>query len=224
MKEIYVINLSKKRISLLLGVFLVMLGSTLWLGLKIGRSDLKEVAHPNDLLAIPEGEKRDAHEPMDSVLSLLDSSPESVAPKPTSVRQNKNLVPKSGKVPPLSESAIARREMEAIPIKNYDPLRRTLRRTKRATQKKAARNSSKSQAGHFSIQVAAFSKEKDASSLVRRMKADGFHDVRVDRGIRYYYVRTGRSRNKKMLAAKNERIKKLLNVKTLIVKRKGSHS
>ena len=217
MKEIYVINLNKKRISLLLGVFLVMLGSTLWLGLKIGRTDLRETAHSNELLALSESEKQNARERGDDRLSLFDSSLESIVPNSASGKQNEDLILKSGKVPPLHESAIAPKDMEAIPVKNYDPLRR-------AQKKKTARRPTKSQAGHFSIQVAAFSREKDASSLVKRMKAEGFHDVRVDRGIRYYYVRSGRSRNKNMLSGKNERIKKLLNVKTLIVKGKAKHS
>ena len=70
---------------------------------------------------------------------------------------------------------------------------------------------------YFSIQVAAFIHEKQAISLLQKMKQEGFDDVRIKRGVRYYHVRTGYSKNKDSLYHQNEKIQKSFKLKTLIV-------
>ena len=50
MKQIYVVNLNQKRILLLTGVFLIVLGTSLWLGIKLGRSQSADFLGQNGYL------------------------------------------------------------------------------------------------------------------------------------------------------------------------------
>lgn len=64
----------------------------------------------------------------------------------------------------------------------------------------------------YTIQVAAFVKEKAANSLRSKMKKSGI-SARVDRGARFYYVRSGLAKNRQSLKKNLDKIIKLFKVK-----------
>ncbi len=209
MKEIYIINLNKQRIFLLIGVFLVILGTTLWLGLKIGSTQLNGLPNRNKFSAITEDMGISHQEIKNLNLSPTVDTLENMKYSTVSPVQENQENQENKKIPSILTQPTLQDNSSKIDVKNYDPLEKSLEAT--------IQNKNKNKNKKFSIQVAAFNKKKDATTLVNRMKTDGFLEARVERGTRYYYVRTGYAKNKKMLTTQNQKIKNLLNVQSLII-------
>lgn len=69
---------------------------------------------------------------------------------------------------------------------------------------------------YYSIQAAAYVHEKDAIRFSKELKAKGF-EARVDRGIRFYFVRIGRAQNKQELELTNKKIQDTMKLESILV-------
>ena len=204
--DMYVINLNRKRVLLLSGIFFVMLGTTLWLGLRIGSMRSNNFVYQDKLSLIAEEMGIGDKELKNLNLSEINAPLKSLLSETLSTTKLENT-----KVPPIQNLAKYKKsEIPEIHIRERDPL-----------EKKREQVSKRNKGKYFSIQIAAFKKKKQAIVLLKKMKADGFSDIRIDRGIRYYYVRMGNARNKEILALENQRVKQALGLDTIIIQADG---
>ncbi len=213
MKEIYVINLNKKRVLFLSGVLFVLLGTILWLGLSIGSARSNNFTHRDNFSSIAEelgiNNKELKSLNLSETSTGLGSSPPDFSP----------LQVESKKVAPIQNSIeLKENKTSKLDVRDHDPLEKTVKQN----NVKDLSNEKKDKV--FVIQIAAFRRKKHATALLKRMQTAGFLDARIDQGARYYYVRMGRSASKKALISKNNRVKQLFNIKTLIVQQGGANS
>ena len=202
MKELYVINLNMKRVLLLSGIFFILLGTILWLGLSIGNTRSNSFAYQDNFASI--AKEMGISDKELKGLNLSEASPH-LESLPLQM-ESKKVAPIQNLIKPQKDTAFD------LSIRDHDPL-------SSVKQKEIKQPSNKTKDKVFSIQVAAFKKEKHAIVLLKQMQAAGFSNARIDRGIRYYYVRMGHSFNKQNLASKNAQVKKLFNIKTLIIRK-----
>lgn len=72
--------------------------------------------------------------------------------------------------------------------------------------------------GHYTVQVGAYSHEKDAIRVMKKLQSKGIR-AQVDRGVLYYFVRAGKANRENSLVSLNQKIDKLLNVQSKIIHR-----
>ena len=213
MKQIYVINLNQKRIFLVVGVFLIILGTSLWSGIKIGRS-YNINFEKDDQFNVSDNAIRQKPLGIDDPLGsdyIPVQNPENNDLLSGMERQGKIARP----IPPIHLPRLASKDR--LDIKTRDPMaRKAPARTPSLSVSKKQKLSSNKKAS-YTIQVGAFRHEKDAKSLVSRLKKKKIKSY-IDRGVKYYYVRTGKASSKERLLAQKSRLDRAVNVKTLILK------
>lgn len=72
--------------------------------------------------------------------------------------------------------------------------------------------------GHYTVQVGAYSHEKDAIRVMKKLQNKGIR-AQVDRGVLYYFVRAGKANRENSLVSLNQQIDKFLNVQSKIILR-----
>ena len=220
MKRIYVINLNQKRIFLIVGVFLIILGTSLWSGIKIGRSyninfelDEKFNVSDNETKNVIRQNPLGIGDPLESGYIPVQNKEGNVSLLNVE-RQGRMTKP----IPPINLPDLTSKDR--LNIKTKDPMAR------RAVSNIPARSlpspgSKKqkvsSQKAFYTIQVGAFRHEKDAKALVSRLKKQNLKSY-IDRGVKYYYVRMGKANSKERLLSQKSRVERAVNVKTLILK------
>ncbi len=201
MKYLYVVNLNSKRLFTLSVILFVLLGTTLWIGIKIGgMNSLSAAEHKG---AIEKEMQRD--------ISLLFSRK-----KPDEPLKNKKLSENrySRAVPPLDLKEFSLRNKNKILIKP-DPL---ARRYNNPT--KSIVPSSRSAEYYYTVQLGAFVHEKDAKRLLKDIMKKRLN-ARIDKGIRYYFVRAGKSKNKQKMELLSQKIRnKFTKQEALVLRRK----
>lgn len=204
MKKIYVLNLDKRRIYIVAGSLLILLGTTFVLGMRhssyssqVALSDSKE---SSEMYSLEEVVARSAAE-HDSNLTRSDNM-KTNHPLDNLPLDNNTVGHQKPILPPLStESSLS---VQEDPMISRPPKHKRTKTRKPAT-KTVQRSSNISSSAKYTIQVGAFVHEKDAIRLKNKLqKAD--IEARVERGIRFWFVRSGRSSDKSSLEAARQKI------------------
>lgn len=207
-KEVYVVNLDHRRIFLLSGSFLLLLGVAFWLGSSLNTSNRYQAIQEQetqtfslDTIEDSEALRRRAQEE----LTRLENPP-SVQGQQTENVFNASI--------PVREDPVVSDNVSSRSTSSHS-----------YTNKKQTRisvSSSHSQTdGFYTVQVAAYKHEKDARRVARDLQTKGIAKVRVDRGILYYYVRAGKAVRENSLVSLNQKIEKILDVKSKIIFKKS---
>ena len=231
MKQVYVINLSRKRILLLLGVFLIIFGTSLWSGIKLGRSQSINFPEPNAHFNISDTNidevSLDMPPQVDDPLTFHYAPAEKHGDNRLSFPKNAQR----GIVKPYTEGAAKPIPPVDLPklgggdkldIQNQDPIAGELEHHLPLSNRSSSRSKKKSspRKSFYTIQVGAFHHEKDAKSLVSRLKKKDIKAY-IRKGVKYYYVRAGKANSKEKLFTRQTQIEQEANVKTLILKKEN---
>lgn len=217
MKEFYVLHLDYRRIAIIAGGALVVLGLTLFIGMAIGKGEgerqalkLAAEADAQKMGLVPEQQKT-SPEPAEKIVVAQ-------APGVTPVPEKPEAVPNTG-VPlredPLVQGPpkkkIQQYRMAKDAVEQNDSPRRSRRKVKRAAHRAEPEISGKidhSAAGRYTIQVAAFRRAGEAQGLIAKLKAEGIKAQAEKRGA-FYLVTVGRSRSKEKLSKALARLREL---------------
>lgn len=185
-KEIYVLNLDKNRIMILSGLFVLLLGAALTLGMALGKNSVISVASSSDTI-VEEGEG-------DKLAAALEEHSQE--------KTDEGAMP-SGSLdilPPLSEDVnpVIEPGESALPVKN-DPL---------TPPAPLAKSSSNTNSSFYTIQVAAYKNESQARRLEGKLKQEGL-SARVERGTLYWFVRVGKAESKSALRTDLQKLQEM---------------
>jgi len=213
MKKLYIVNLNKTRIFILTGIFLILMGIVFAAGARYnhfnsqenhadisigdttsanlsqsGGSGKDELTMENSVThldpALPEEDKKLFGENKviienDPFIVDLHNNLSSNNENPIEEKKSKNL-----NDPHISESKISK------PVKKSKKI---------STENIAVEK-------YYTLQLGAYKHEKDAQKFKKRLEALGI-ESRVDQGILYYFVRSGKSKTEKGLDSHIQKIK-----------------
>lgn len=212
MKEFYVLNLDYRRIAILVGGMLVLLGLTLFIGMAIGRGQSER-----KLLVEAEAQKTQLAPELGKPASEIPDKIVAEAPSfAVPVAEKKEAV---STPPAMPTSEIPLRE---DPLVQGPPKRKS---QPNATTERSARHSKRRQTvakvepelsgeiNHaakvrYTIQVAAFKRASEAQNLVAKLKEEGIK-ARSEKSGAFYLVTVGRSKSKEKLNKALARLKEL---------------
>lgn len=208
-KKVYILNLDKTRISIVSGIFLIALSFAFLLGLKFQKSPV----------VVPSAE-------------ISNSSPDmAMAPKNT-----------TGDIPlrtlPDEDTKIFNDTKSEDPFLIEPPEKTSLAKSTHALEKPEIKKDSKTlktikkqdkpeihdrieAKAYYTIQVGAYSHEKDAKAIAEKIRKKGI-DARVEKGKMYYFVRVGKSEKKDALEPVYQKLMDNLQIKAFIVQKKNS--
>jgi hypothetical protein len=175
MKHLIVLNLNPRRIMILFGSLFSIFGFVLWLGIQTGVRAQKE----------REVEFNLANRSPNEAVQLVEQEENSAVFElnPEKVARNKPVLE------PLKAEDYGGVSNPEIPLR-ADPM----------NSSRPVTNDFANTSQYYTIQIAAFSKQADALRLVRELgnkKISAF----IDRGVRYWYVRSGKGATKSDLQA-----------------------
>ena len=210
MKTVYVLNLTSKRIAILMGFMLILFGVSFYFGgyfqadkksielisfLKNKNYDqpkeeIETFTIEDESFAEPNANDSDFYlKPADIEIQKIDLEPENLEIlKPP---QNSEITPRTKIISPVVE-------------KRPEPV-----------VKKTGFSE------YFSLQLGAFSKESEAKIYQKELKLKGIAS-RIDKGNNYYFIRTGKAPEKDELQYLYKKIKDQLKIDVLYIKRKVS--
>lgn len=195
MRQIYVLNLDHKRLMVVIGIILALLGSAILAGMHLG-SERKIKNEGIGNLSIP------------TTNSLANNSNQQ-----SSIDEIvRNAEPDSGVIVKLNEDPMLPELERKSGIVNAKPKEKNNDKLKmvndpfiRLPPPKSSRLPVK-KSGNYSIQVAAFTHEKQAIKLVKDMRKKNL-SARVVRGSRYWLVKSGFSSSRNGLKSQAKKIK-----------------
>lgn len=191
MKQLIVLNLNAKRIIILFGSFFSLFGFVLWLGIQSGvRAQKKRELDFNLANRAPVE---------DSSVKLLKQEENGAVFELIPDKTNSKPV-----LEPLKATDFGASSNIDIPVV-ADPMASSI-------SSSGANNLN----DYYTIQIAAFSKQADALRLVRDLQNKNI-DAFIDRGVRYWYVRSGKSESKSNLQALASQIRSA-DYETLIIR------
>jgi len=217
MKEFYVMNLDKRRIAIVAGGALFVIGLMLVIGMAIGRGQGERAAR----LAQEEADqKKLGMSPVTGIPSVALAAP--VSPQVSSP------------VAPVSTVAEVKSEIpvEADPMVAGPPRRKERRKNKssdepvrvaKVKRKKKADTEVSGEVEHetvakvkerstgdgkYTIQVAAFKRSNDAKTLIEKLKEEGLK-AKSEKNGNYFLVTVGKSKSKEKLEKALARLKEL---------------
>lgn len=222
MKNFYVLNLDFRRIAIVVGALLVVLGVTLFLGLSIGRGQGERAA-----IRLADEAQSQKMGLTDSVFNapqktVLAAGPDTALTAP--IAEPQPNFPASGS---SSETHIPLQEdplVQGPPKKSSQKKQGSKKNIAHAkpTQSKEKRKKGKeddgvvvsgkinhaSKNGAYTIQVAAFKKNNEAQGLIRKLREEGIR-AHSEKSGSYYLVTVGHSRSKTKLSRALSRLKEL---------------
>lgn len=208
-KKVYVVNLDNKRIVVLAGLFFLLFSLAFVAGLKWNMIDEHNAVNvsqsPLDSSMLPQD--RD----LSSTQIVKDSNALMLPEEDTKIFERKEKKVKED--PFLVEPPVHSIAKEAkIPnsSKKYSSV---------PNEKESIATDSNEK--YYTIQIAAFHHEKDAISYKGILKKQGI-DSRVDKGKSYYYVRAGKSSDKKSLQPLVKKINSAMKTQAIVVQTKIS--
>lgn len=217
MKEFYVLNLDYRRIAILTGGALVLLGLTLFLGMAIGRGQserkLLAEAEAQKLGLAPEPAKAATENPV----KVIADAPPAAVPIVEKKETPSAPAPLSGGEIPLREDPLVqgppRKKIAPPASAETESPSPSPRRNKRRHKALNAEPEVSGQVNHaanvrYTIQVAAFKRASEAQNLVAKLKEEGIKARSEKSGV-YYLVTVGRSKSKEKLAKALARLKEL---------------
>ncbi len=218
MKRVYIINLDKSRIALISAVLLFGAAALFWSG-----RYLERIQVAGDLPYGYPGADRSVTHNSNEFTGGVENRPYAN----TSAMQNgreAGAQKRAGVTSGQPNRELPGEDLELFREKNHsgnitfhaDPF---LNDEKNHYKSDKGQNAGSSLNGvYYSIQAGAYVHEKDAIRFQRELKKKGY-DARVDRGIRFYYVRIGRSQNKEALEAMNKKIQDTMKLESILVQR-----
>lgn len=228
MKKMYIVNLDKSRIIILAGLVLAIFGFSFLLGSRFSG------AHPN-----PENAFFNNHNPDSGQNGLLsapgedDSQLEALVEEASPQESQVTALPAEDKKlfqentikivedPFLSSAKPSVERKESF---NSDS---SSKKNQKAPSKSTSVSSSSakpvtkttSNQKSYSVQLGAYVHEKDAISFRKKLLKEGLKEARVDRGIRFYYVRAGRFHNKSDVEQLYKKIHDTMKLEAIVVLR-----
>lgn len=223
-REVYILQLDRARIVTLSGIFFFLLSGIFLLGYKL--------AEPKTSNEMNRFENQSLEKEAETSLKL-DSAE-------TGLKLNQEVLPieeeiisqkQKAKEPVLmrepsdeegdlkeSKSSGLRIVRERVETKEDPFLRSPSSTVKKEARKLATRkeNATRPIVG-YTVQVAAFKHEKDALRLKSDLKKKGI-SARVEKGIRYYFVRTGKASSRKGLSSLARKVKSKTGIQTMVVR------
>lgn len=208
MKKVYALNLTPKRITMLSGVITLLFSMFFFIGFLLG----KETGVPGD---------HSLHEPFienNEDLSIQEPLQEKNNTKSQSAFE-KNIQKE------LNAMSMDNHLDEVVNPEEIHPPQKSLPKIERSaikknTIKKEQKNVPAKENAHvinkyYTLQIAAFIHEKDAVRLKKKLKKESIQS-RVDRGIRYWFVRSMKTENKSELQDVKNRLVKM-NFQPIII-------
>lgn len=217
MREFYVLNLDARRIAILAGAALVILGLTLFVGMAVGKGQAERQALR--LAAEADAQK------MGLVPEVPKSLPETgdkgvVAHATPAVAAAEKLpVAAADEVPlredPLVQGPPKKKNRSVASARAETQPREAARKTKGKSEKavvalqpQGTGSFEAALPGRYTIQVAAFRRAAEAQGLIAKLKDEGIR-ARTERSGTYYLVTVGRSKSKEKLGKALARLKEL---------------
>ncbi|MCB1146180.1 MAG: SPOR domain-containing protein [Leptospiraceae bacterium] len=200
MRNIYVLNLDQKRLIIVAGVALSLIGSAIFAGMSIARASSIENSGEAPILSY------DTQQPPIETIVQANVSAQEAVPQIENKPANEKVIVKLDSDPMLpvleQKNGIENTTSESVKVVEKDPFI-TPPPTRKTETKKEVRSSEK----HYVIQIAAFKQENQARSLVKKLKSDGF-SAHVERGTMFWFVRLGASSDPKNLQSRADKLKK----------------
>lgn len=197
----YVLNLNMQRIVMITGIILILLSSVYLFGHRIGKQAGNRIISESVLI---ENANEKAEQALEERSNLSEQALINDFNEDIIVVDNDDFGKDDIIKGPPSKSKTVKSPVSKPVVKANNKVVKP----KTITAKRS---------GKYTIQVAAFSKEKDANSLRSKMKKKGI-SARVDRGTRFYYVRSGLAKNRQVLKKNLDKIIKLFRVKPYLKK------
>ena len=192
----YVLNLNKQRIAMITGIILILLSSVYLFGHRIGKKAGNRIISESVLIENANEKAEQALEERSNLSeqALINDFNEDMIVVDNDDFGKYDII----KGPPSKSNTVKSVVSKPVATVNNKVVKPKTAKTKRSDQ--------------YTIQVAAFVKEKAANSLRSKMKKSGI-SARVDRGARFYYVRSGLAKNRQSLKKNLDKIIKLFKVK-----------
>jgi len=204
MKSMYVLNLDNQRIIIVLGVVLMLCAGSFMLGMKyhssIDKANAEGLALEDILkkeqVATPQIEAKPKALTEDEVIS-----------REISKFKEQDLITSL----PETTTAVIRTQDRFIsgPPK------------KRGTHKKLIVRRQRPANVVYTIQIAAFARQQDARKLLGELKAKGI-SARIDRGKRFFFVRSGKASRKASLQRRLSTIRSKSGLQAIVVRKQLS--
>jgi len=203
MKKVYVINLDKKRILILVGAILSVVGTAFYAGSMQKNSGYTAYEDFNSIME--SGKSNNNLVSNSGELTPLEPIPE--------------LEIQSSNIP--SNKPVLRTEED--PFLNA-PARRVTQQTTISTSQndtaslKPIKEITNSTGKYYTIQLGAYKRETDAIRYVNELGKKGIQ-ARVDRGVMFYFVRAGKFKDKSDLEPLYKKIHDSLKLEAIVVYR-----
>ena len=214
----YVLNLDTQRMIIILGVILMLCAGSFMLG--------TQLQNPQASAALGESLE------LETILEKRSAQPRKVAKKTRALSEDEAISREISKFKEKdllttlpSESAKApdaNREIKAIrpftPTKDRfisGPPKKAI--SKAPAKRRTARRPNPKNL-RYTIQIAAFAKKHDARKLLGQLRAHGI-PARIDRGSRFFYVRSGNSAKKTSLRSRLSAIRSKSGLQAILVRK-----
>ncbi|MDH5720578.1 MAG: SPOR domain-containing protein [Spirochaetia bacterium] len=217
MKTVYVLNLTSKRIAVLTGMMLIFMGTSFFFGGyfdadKKSLQFLSFLKNKSYERPIEEIETFTIEETETKELNASENEfymrPAEIEPKGTLITKESsdNEILKPYSAPTKEDTTISKTENSSLAQVSF---------ISQAPNKKTDLRE------HFSLQLGAFSKESEAVVFQKELKQKGVA-TRIDKGSKYYFIRTGKTASKNELNYLYNKIKNELKINVMFIKRKVS--
>ena len=234
-RNIYVVNLDRRRMAILGGCLLMICALFFYLGGRWNRThtDSEEISSGQE--PIPSASLAAAEEINPAQNPALGKSDPAPA-RETGNAKNRPQQKSTDILPPLStlaekrdaaqindtEVPLAKDPMMARPdssqVQGPPRKAKTGKTVQNHNHKRKSGEISHSNQAYFTVQVAAFGREKDARLLLKKLTGAGLK-ARIDKGRKFYFVRAGKSSRRDELEGLAKTIAKKVSVKPIVVRK-----
>lgn len=214
-KKVYVINLDNKRVILLTGLFFFLFSISFLAGFKWDENNVQNLKNVQNVenTAISMNGVKDIEEN-----HLLASGNAGQEKNILVLPEEDNRIFSQKKKITTDDPFII--EPPAHSTDKKEPVQSSAKKTSEEVSKKEM-IASKTLEKYYTIQIAAFTHEKDAISYQDQIKKKNI-DSRIDKSSKYYYVRSGKSKDKAQLQSLLKKINNVLNLQAIVVQKKIS--
>ena len=218
MKHFYVINLNTKRIFIVVGVLFILLSFFLWIGLKLGQknanTEVSEILKEQNA----NNEEEDTNLPPDTI-QLSDNNSQEINQNQANINSNQANTNSNQALNNIPISDQEELPIQPDPLSNNVTSNNTQVSSLPLASKQTKSNLNTSKSGlSYTIQLGAYARENDAIKLVKELNAKKIK-ARVDKGVRFYFVRAGDAPSKESLSNMINEIKTKSNLNGIIIKK-----